>query len=93
MKLLAAITLSILSATAIAHPHQAANPQGVVMQQQGTQQQGMQQPGQNWGCQPQQPTGNVVTRTADAAKNQAEAEVQHEARRRVNRAFGKLFGR
>ncbi len=67
------------------------------MQQQAVQQQGPavsgQPPGQAWGYPAQQPIGNVVTRTAAAAKNQAEVEVQYEARRRVSRAFGKLFGR
>lgn len=104
MQLIILVIALMLGGTAAAHPsaahpsagHPSAghpNSQGVAAQQQAMQQQATQQPSQPWGCQPQQPSGNVVTRTVDAAKNQAEAEVQHEARRRVNRAFGRLFGR
>lgn len=40
-----------------------------------------------------QPSGNVVTRAVDAAKQQADSEVQFEARRRVRDIFDRVFSR
>ena len=40
-----------------------------------------------------EPSGNVITRAADAAKQQADAEVQFEVRSRVRHVFDRVFNR